>query len=174
MILHNGHDIKTWSYTPHLILFITAPKLYQMSVNCQMLSVYCWSILQDMISRMLITGADHQWNYRTSYFHYSLHSQLLFKNNNSFSNLSSLQSCNYSDIFQSCVLLELTYLLTRHIVCLVKVIPLAQRVQVPAHLVRLEQWQMRRRLNVVILNSFKISTTYFIKHFTLILSQIKV
>ena len=84
-------------------------------------------------------------------------SQLLFNNNNSFSVVYNLASI----IFQICVLLELTYRLTRHIVCLVKVIPLAQRVQVPAHLVRLEQWQLKKKLNVVITTSFKISTTYF-------------
>ena len=65
-----------------------------------------------------------------------------------------------SDIFQISVLLELINLLTRHIVCLVKGIPLAQRVQVPAHLVRLEQWQMKRGPNVVITISWKISKTY--------------
>ena len=61
-----------------------------------------------------------------------------------------------SVIFQICVLLERTYLLTRRFVCLVKVIPLALRVQVPAHLVRLEQRQIRRGLNVVILTWFNV------------------
>ena len=78
-----------------------------------------------------------------------------FNNNNSFSVVYILA---ISDIFQICVLLDLTYQLTGHIVCPVKVIPLALRVQVPAHLVRLEQWRTKRGLNVVITTWFNISS----------------
>ena len=53
-------------------------------------------------------------------------------------------------------------MLTKRIVSLVKGIPLALKVQVPAHLVRREQWQTKRRLNVVISIPYKISLiTYF-------------
>ena len=31
MTLRDGHDIKIWSFTPHLILFITAPDVSQLS-----------------------------------------------------------------------------------------------------------------------------------------------
>ena len=78
-----------------------------------------------------------------------------FNNNNSFSAVYSLA---ISDIFQISVMLEVVYQKTRHIVCLVKVIPLALRVQVPAHLVRLEQRQSKKELNVVITTWFNIST----------------
>ena len=88
--------------------------------------------------------------------HYTL--MITLKNNNSFSVVYILA---ISDIFQICVLLELTHLLTRHIVCLVKVIPLVLRVQVHAHLVRLEQWQTKIGQNVVITISCKYSKTYF-------------
>ena len=70
-----------------------------------------------------------------------------FNNNNSFLVVYGLA---ISDIFQISVMLEVVYQKTRHIVCLVKVIPLDLRVQVPAHLVRLEQRQMKRELNVII------------------------
>ena len=70
-----------------------------------------------------------------------------FNNNNSFSVVYILA---IGEIFQISVMLVVVFQITRHIVCLVKVIPLALRVQVPAHLVRLEHWQTKRGLNVVI------------------------
>ena len=51
-------------------------------------------------------------------------------------------------------------MLTKRIVSLVKGIPLALKVQVPAPLVRREQWLTNRRLNVVISIPCKISLTY--------------
>ena len=151
-ILKLGHSFITSSYSSQPLNSVRC------QFNCQILSVNCWlrMRLQDMISRILTTGTDHQWNTCTSYSHYSIHSQLLFNNNNSFSVVYILA---ISDIFQISVLLELINLLTWHIVCLVKVIPLDLRVQVPAHLVRVEQWQMKRGLNVVIWTSLKISKT---------------
>jgi hypothetical protein len=57
--------------------------------------------------------------------------------------------CRSLHHFQICVLLELTNLLTRHFVNFVRVTPLDLRVQVPVHLVQLEQSQMNIELNVV-------------------------
>jgi hypothetical protein len=51
--------------------------------------------------------------------------------------------------FQICVLLELTNLLTRHFVNSVWGTPLVLKVQVPVHLVQLEELQMNIELNVV-------------------------
>jgi hypothetical protein len=51
--------------------------------------------------------------------------------------------------FQISVLLELTNQLTRHFVSFVRGTPLVLRVQVPVHLVQLEQSQLDIKLNVV-------------------------
>jgi hypothetical protein len=57
--------------------------------------------------------------------------------------------CSSLRHFQICVLLDITDLLTRHFVNIVRGTPLVLRVQVPVHLVQLEQLQLIMELNVV-------------------------
>jgi hypothetical protein len=73
-------------------------------------------------------------------------------------NLTISIICSKLQNSQICVLLELTYLLTRHFVYIVGVTPLVLRVQVPVHLVQLEESQMNIELCVVMVCALKRST----------------